>query len=362
MTTEHSSRRFGMDVLRAAAIGLVVVSHYWTAQVFLGSIGVDLFFALSGFLIGGILLKMVERRGAFPAGDLYEFLRRRWYRTLPNYYLYLLLFLLFYHLHGPRPPGAVVPPAFGLYFVFLQNFAWPKPSPFFGVSWSLCVEEWFYLLTAGTLFLLSRAAGQRPQGVRAAFGVTAAVFIALPIALRFFPNLRASDDWKNLVVLRIDAIMYGVLMAAARIYWPTLWRGPVAGALLVAGAGVVVATALLGASLPEVVAPSLTPLGFACTLAFFDRLGRPAGLAAAAVEWLSLRSYSMYLCHGPIYLLFWGAVDYDHAAAPLRLAVKAGALLTTALVSEATYRFYEKPLMDLRDRPRPRPGTGGGGK
>jgi peptidoglycan/LPS O-acetylase OafA/YrhL len=229
------------------------------------------------------------------------------------------------------------------------------------MSWSLCVEEWFYLLTAGALFLLAWAAGRRSRDVRAAFAVTAVVFIALPIALRLIPRLREGHDWENLVVLRIDAIMYGVVMAAARIYWPERWRGPAAGVLLAAGAGVVVTTVVLRPSLPAVVAPSLTPLGFAGMLPFFDRLRRPGGRLAAPVEWLSLRSYAMYLCHVPIYGLIWGTVDYDRAAVPLRFAVKAGALLTTALVSEATFRFYEKPLMDLRDRRRPRPGAGDGG-
>jgi peptidoglycan/LPS O-acetylase OafA/YrhL len=260
MTAEHGTRRFGLDILRAAAIGLVVTSHYWSAVTYLGGVGVDLFFALSGFLIGGILLKMVERRGAFQAGDLVEFLRRRWYRTLPNYYLYLPIHFFL----EPRSPGVpFVPPALGSYLVFLQNFAWPMPSTFYFITWSLCVEEWFYLLTAVTLFLLARAVGSRPRGARVAFGMTAAVLIVVPIALRFIPAVSQDPSWRTVVVVQIDSIMYGVLMAAARLYWPDLWRGPAAGVLLVLGAGAVLAARYLDPAL-STPARALTPLGFAC--------------------------------------------------------------------------------------------------
>jgi peptidoglycan/LPS O-acetylase OafA/YrhL len=300
---------------------------------------------------------MVERRGAFQAGDLVEFLRRRWYRTLPNYYLYLPIHFFL----EPRSPGVpFVPPALGSYLVFLQNFAWPMPSTFYFITWSLCVEEWFYLLTAVTLFLLARAVGSRPRGARVAFGMTAAVLIVVPIALRFIPAVSQDPSWRTVVVVQIDSIMYGVLMAAARLYWPDLWRGPAAGVLLVLGAGAVLAARYLDPAL-STPARALTPLGFACMLPFFDRLGRPAGLAAAAIEWLSLRSYSMYLCHALIYGIVWNAVDYESLATLPRLALKAGALLVTVIVSEATYRIYEKPMMDLRDRRHPRPGAKGGG-
>src|SRR5665213_4546792 len=95
-------RVLGLDVARSGAIGLVVLAHYSLAlrQWFnsdpliygLGYFGVELFFALSGFLIGGIVIRSVLGRrdpGAVPA-----FWLRRWMRTIPAYYLVLLALAL----------------------------------------------------------------------------------------------------------------------------------------------------------------------------------------------------------------------------------------------------------------------------
>jgi peptidoglycan/LPS O-acetylase OafA/YrhL len=99
----------------------------------MGTLGVEIFFVLSGFLIGQILLRDFEQGVNFK--KLLHFWKRRWIRTIPVYYL--VLFLKF-----------VLAPAIGIniiwYFLFLQNNIYG--IDFFGVSWSLVIEEWFYLL------------------------------------------------------------------------------------------------------------------------------------------------------------------------------------------------------------------------
>ena len=99
MSQSARQRIFGLDLLRAIAIGLVLLCHItpffvfplapgWFAEVSaLASLGVDLFFVLSGFLIGGILLRDLDRGASFRS--LVAFWSRRWWRTLPNYYLFL---------------------------------------------------------------------------------------------------------------------------------------------------------------------------------------------------------------------------------------------------------------------------------
>ena len=97
-----------LDGLRGIAILLVVSVHYFYdpdarmplglhfVQNFfaLGWTGVDLFFVLSGFLIGGILLKSLCDGRLNTMGDVFVFWKRRWFRTLPNYYLFLFLALI----------------------------------------------------------------------------------------------------------------------------------------------------------------------------------------------------------------------------------------------------------------------------
>ena len=96
---KSSQRNFGLDVLRAAAIVMVLVSHTANALNFLGVYGVELFFVLSGFLIGDILIRSAARQSRFDFRDLAEFWTRRWFRTLPNYYWFLALYLVEWFLH-----------------------------------------------------------------------------------------------------------------------------------------------------------------------------------------------------------------------------------------------------------------------
>ena len=147
-----STRRFpALDTLRALAILSVVAFHFrgvylgeaaypWL-HAFLqsGASGVDLFFVLSGYLIAGLILSEWRQTGGLEAG---RFWRRRWMRTLPAYYVVLTALAL---------ADFVVPPdhawqSFLSYWVFLPNYLTDLVNWRFSWCWSLCVEEWFYLL------------------------------------------------------------------------------------------------------------------------------------------------------------------------------------------------------------------------
>jgi peptidoglycan/LPS O-acetylase OafA/YrhL len=357
----HDSRNFGLDLVRAVAIGLVLLAHFTNGLPSLGSYGVELFFTLSGFLIGGLLLKTIESKACFHFGDLCEFLRRRWYRTLPNYYLFLAVYLVVTLTVSAADPSWCffgVPDSEQLtwwgkarYFAFLQNFAWPMPK-YFEHSWSLSVEEWFYVLTAGTLFLMIRLFPATPRGRVQAFCLTAGTFIAIPLALRY--SLPGGPDLgeRKIVVLRLDAIMYGVLMAAARMYLPGLWRR--AGVLALAGVAAVSAAVFSGWRSP--VSPAwistAVPLGFSLLLPLCVALPSPGGRVARWIERLSIWSYSIYLCHLLIYAGLMPVVGYEALGTAGKLAYKATALGLVLLASAANYRFFEKPITDLRDRRR----------
>ena len=140
-----------LDLCRALAILLVMLSH---GRVFLrsampwaeyfrfgGFLGVELFFVLSGFLIGGILIRLSRQGGTHWLGGFYA---RRWFRTLPNYYLFVLINILLVWW-GTRP-GEL--DEVWKYLVFIQNLFGPHPL-FFPEAWSLAVEEVFYLFIPG---------------------------------------------------------------------------------------------------------------------------------------------------------------------------------------------------------------------
>src|SRR4051794_29328701 len=120
MDQSVSRRRFGLDLVRSTAITCVLLAHMVNGLEWLGVYGVEMFFSLSGYLIGGILLRDVERAGRF---RMLEFLKRRWYRTLPNYYLFLAIFFALQLVHPVD--GTVTLEGLPKYLVFLQCLAWP---------------------------------------------------------------------------------------------------------------------------------------------------------------------------------------------------------------------------------------------
>lgn len=142
-----SARLAGLDTLRALAIALVLMSHYqgFVSHAptfgFMGKIGwagVDLFFVLSGYLIGNQLLAPAARGDHL---DLKTFFARRLLRTLPNYYAVLAVYLLL-----PDSPiaGKSMAPVWQ-FLTFTQNFGLNYGETFTH-SWSLCIEEQFYLV------------------------------------------------------------------------------------------------------------------------------------------------------------------------------------------------------------------------
>ncbi|HTV42772.1 MAG TPA: acyltransferase family protein [Candidatus Sulfotelmatobacter sp.] len=109
-------RYFGPDLIRALAIVLVLLSHtvpggtefpaLGVARYYLGLLGVEIFFVLSGFLIGGILIDELYSDRLESISGTVSFWRRRWFRTLPNYYLFLAIIILQERLSSGTFPDA----------------------------------------------------------------------------------------------------------------------------------------------------------------------------------------------------------------------------------------------------------------
>lgn len=133
LTPDYHKRTFGLDLLRAIAILIVVINHGgWMLEKADSNFpwiplinGVELFFVLSGFLIGGILIKTIQTTPQLTISTLGNFWIRRWLRTLPNYYLILGLNILVVF-------SGVINEDFTQFnwkfFLFLQNFS----EPFYG--------------------------------------------------------------------------------------------------------------------------------------------------------------------------------------------------------------------------------------
>src|ERR1700730_2320684 len=177
-----------LDGLRGIAIALVVVFHYFyfsptpdyhrtglVYRLFLylerviafGWTGVDLFFVLSGFLIGGILLEVRESPQYFKT-----FYLRRFYRIIPVYFAWILCYILvmavagsFLAAHTSHANNDLWGSGHWLLiqFLFLQNFGTLNSLPsiawiWFSPTWSLAVEEQFYLVAPLVIRFLSKTA------------------------------------------------------------------------------------------------------------------------------------------------------------------------------------------------------------
>src|ERR1041384_552442 len=150
----NPNRVYGLDILRALAILFVIIGHggYFlppkaqTINSFFVFDGVSIFFVLSGFLIGGILIKNLENK-TINKRLLLDFWIRRWFRTLPNY---LFILVIVTALNVLFTDGFSIN-YIKRYFIFSQNLFYQHPS-FFPEAWSLSVEEWFYLLIPVIIF------------------------------------------------------------------------------------------------------------------------------------------------------------------------------------------------------------------
>ena len=349
-------RIFGLDVMRAAAITLVVLAHSssllsstnGTSPWFPRIDGVDLFFVLSGFLVGGMLLRDPLRGTPGRLRHLLDFWQRRWLRTLPNYFVFLAINILL--VRWAVAPGLISQTTLA-YAVFMQNFHVPLDL-FFWESWSLAVEEWFYLLFP---LLLAGLVALARLPARRAYLVTALVFCTLPIvtrmeALHQVASAAEVDLFvRKLVITRLDAIGMGALAAWVMVAFPRFWqrsRWPLCMLGLVSlcvvsnhrpDPSAVVSTALYF---------TLVPVTIACLLPLLSnwrsvyRAGRP-------FVFVSKSAYALYLVHMPMLYLF----QYGAAGLPAPSVLLAFCYwLACLLVSFVVLHTIELPFMRMRDR------------
>lgn len=268
---------YGLDVVRAWAIWLVLLSHMLLpdnpVQVHLGRLGVELFFALSGFLIGGILCRLCDE--GLDYNSLWRFMVRRWMRTIP---LYVLTVGIYWWLLD-------IPHVLHM-LTFTQSFFNGVGITHFGQSWSLAVEEWSYLLTAiglGVTLLL----GKRPN--------VAAVAVVLIVAGLLGRMLLPPETTSPRFVVsnRLDAIAYGLLLAY-------LWRRYSEVIALHADRLAILGVVIVGLEIvnTSIGWPAFFPamsVGLALLIPAAMTL-QPGRLANVAV-WSSRLAYGLYLFH-----------------------------------------------------------------
>ncbi len=369
---ERTGRIFGLDFLRALAISGVVIAHAsvllyahlppWYGLVGHGGFyGVELFFVLSGFLIGQILIREGAQLGT--ASNVARFYVRRWFRTLPLFLLFLGVNVwLEITIRGHRLSATDVVQQ-GL---FLRNFA-GLHIKFFLEAWSLAIEEWFYLLFPAALWVGLKL--QKRFDV--AFLCAAVAFFLFSTVARMISATNPHAEWSSwqrmVVIYRFDALMFGIGAAWIAQRFPAAWRKRQA---LCASAGVLLLAGLY-ASLWRVAdhgfafAPddyfartfrfTLVSLGCALLLPSCSRwqLARET-CSSRAVRSIALWSYAIYLVHLPLFALaaHYASADQQPTAARALLAFSLQ-IASAVFLSALLYRFFEKPLTRWRERAAP---------
>ena len=361
-TAPAPARVVSLDMLRAVAVLLVIGRHLgapsaevaWmqrplAALVRGGWIGVDLFFVLSGFLISGLLFREHARHGRI---RVRRFLVRRGLKIYPPFYAFMAVTVAARLAVGDGLPDARPLLAELLY---LQSYV----SGLWSHTWSLAVEEHFYLLLPPLLLALSR---RRGPGTDAFRGVPAAAALVMAGALALRLALAAGGaPWSPLTHLyathlRLDGMMFGVLLAwahhehadafhaAVRRAWPILL---VVGIVALAPPFLrpVESTPFLrtwGLSL-NYVGAGLVMLG---VLGWEQRRTRRRGLLA----FVGLYSYSIYLWHIPVRVWVMPNLHDLTGVAPGTLASLALFALLSCMAGIAAARLVEFPVLRLRDR------------
>lgn len=326
-----------LDAMRAAAIGIVMLSHAGFERLVPGGFGVTVFFFLSGYLITSLLRLEASATGRV---DLGAFYLRRTVRIIPPFVLAIVVGILL-QFGGflpmiATPGGVLVDLAFLTNYGHLLGVSASVPIPL----WSLDVEEHFYI-GFSTLFALILA--RRSPRAAAAFCAAACLVV---LGLRFGHVLAGTElsliyYWSH---TRMDSILFGCVLA--------LWNNPLLddGAWRPRLGSLAIAAALLLSAFlirDEVFRQTLryTMQGVALFIVFSWLLHLDPKwerwFAIWPVKWMGLLSYTLYLIHLPLL----------QAAARLGIPMPwVWAYLLSAIYAFASYRLMEQPLARWRRR------------
>lgn len=314
-----------------------------------GFVGVDFFFVLSGFLITTLLLREEGRTGRISLGGFY---RRRLLRIVPVYFLVISVVAIWFVVLGGR---ADLAPLLPYYYLFLSNFL-ITDIPFLSITWSLSVEEQYYLFWPLMLVLLPvmrLRAGLLLALISFFVLASAGVFGSLVLfetAHARFDLAAAGTGYAAILIGALTAIMLHSRRGFGLLYM--LLGHKLAPVLAFVAVFAVLAFAppvLLG--WPNLLMHSAMALAIAAVVIREDNLLRPV-LAWAPIARVGEISYGIYLYHVLTrYLVVEGLIGFGVPTEALPLWVSLIYPFATILVAEISYRTFERFFLTLKDRP-----------
>ncbi len=357
------SRVLGLDVVRALAILLVMVGHLGIhglldnnyVMYLFGFYGVELFFVLSGFLIGQILIKLFLK--SFSFDDIKRFWMRRWLRTLPLYYLILTIRIL-----------TESPSTFPfLHFFFLQNsqIITEYNNQWFGESWSLTVEEFFYLIFPIILWLFSKLSNTSVKKFSFSLFFVILVSVMCRLLLVYMNStIDFETNIRKFTFLRLDSLAQGVLIAGLKIIYPSIYKKFQNKLIAIVSIIIILLFNIFGNILvydfngiktfPSTIGILLNSILLSLVLPFFDSV--KTNFLEIKNKWIkfvtqffqktALYSYCIYLIHIPIYNLIIKSSTVNHTWI---IQVIIAWIMIYAL-THISYKYFELPILKFRDK------------
>lgn len=343
----EKNRDSGLDLLRCSAILMVLLLHSTQVATNMpsslnyifsyGWMGVDLFFVLSGYLIG--TQAIWGKRSQKVKHNFHVFWAKRWFRTLPLYFFILFIYIYMKQFVSGKEFGPTIWP----FFIFLQNYF---PLTDFEQSWSICIEEQFYFILPFLSFLIFPNLVKRKR--------LWLLFIILAITIRLITSLMIQQSltafqtdyyFRFPLHTHFDGLAMGLFLASSHTVWGH-WSHHTKRVCILMGLTLLFLTCwLLGPIFTAknvAIYFSLLPLGFGLLLIGVQKL-KISGTLLFFIHWIALLSYGTYLWNN---LFIRALVRYFpnmHWAISILIF-----LLLTHLAAVFTYFLIEKPFLKLR--------------
>ncbi len=324
---------------------------------FLGTIGVDVFFVLSGFLIGSILLKQIQANETKPKDFVY-FWVRRWFRTLPNYYLVLLINIMLVIVFNRIDDFSILK-----FSLFLQNFNSAQAN-FFTESWSLTIEEFSYILLPFILLLIGVSTKKVTQTI---FLIVTFAVIGFSILDRLYFHFYLVENltdasWssalRKVVIYRLDSIYYGFIGAYIFLNRRLIWdkykvTSFVIGVLLFIALHVYIVINQFQPNVNSLFFNVIYLTGLSISILLLFPLVynlKFGGFIKTFITKISQWSYALYLVNYSMVLI---TINDFITVESQSIIAKMGMLILFWLVSIGLsvllYTYYEQPILKLRD-------------
>ncbi|MES2656022.1 MAG: acyltransferase [Bacteroidota bacterium] len=355
--TNIANRNVGLDIMRSAGVLMVFFVHslyLFTPHIpqlyklsYVLKNGVEVFFGLSGFLIGNILIKLFVVNKDYSYRGIFNFYKRRWYRTLPLYFFGILLNLLVgYFITGNYKDFN------WRFLVFIQNIS-EASFWFFPASYSLSIEEWFYFLfpigfLTGTLVL--------KNSPRLNILLGCIVFIVMFTAIRWSKFDNQIPHWdvnmRKSIITRLDCSIYGILMSLFLYSYKDVFKQWKA-ILLFIGLFIQGLTIYMHITMPGSLGNfvfyfNLIPISFVLMIPWLYHLQINNQFTKRMFTWLGLISFSVYIIHLSPLLELLNLIKFTNGIQAFFYFMAYAVCVFT--FSTLLYKYFEKPLTNLRDK------------